>query len=102
MPWSICTESTFAGSAADNRFVMWTAGTTAAAATVFDPWTRQGFTAETERMVEALNWTVVFLMAMPYVTVAGCVGWLVYRYTRAHRARESRQGGLHIVRKGEC
>lgn len=88
------------GRAADNRFVMWTAGATAAAATVFAPWTRQGFTAETERMVEAFNWTVVFLMAMPYATVACCVGWLIYRYTRAHR--EGTQGRLHIVRKGEC
>ena len=86
----------------DGRHAMWTAGTTAAAAAVFTPWIRPGFTAETERMVEAFNWTVVFLMAMPYATMACCVGWLVYRYTRAHRARQNSQGGLHIVRKGEC
>ena len=87
----------------DNRFVLWPgAAAGAAMSTGLAPWTREGLAAETERMVEAFNWTVVFLMAMPYATVAGCVGWLVYRYTRAHRAREGGQGGLHIVRKGEC
>lgn len=84
------------------RLPMWAAGTTVVSTTVFTPGIRPGFTAETERMVEAFNWTVVFLMAMPYLTMACCVGWLVYRYTRAHRAREGRQSGLHIVRKGEC
>ena len=86
----------------DNRFVPWPAATAGAMTTGLAPWTREGLAAETERMVEAFNWTVVFLMAMPYVTMACCVGWLVYRYTRAHRAREGRQGRLHIVRKGEC
>ena len=83
----------------DNRFVFWPAATAGAMTMGL---TREGLAAETERMVEAFNWTVVFLMAMPYATVACCVGWLVYRYTRAHRAREGRQGRLHIVRKGEC
>lgn len=58
--------------------------------------------AETERIVEAFNWTVVFLMAMPYATLAGCVGWIIYRYARAHRTREGGPGRLHVVRKGEC
>jgi hypothetical protein len=40
-------------------------------------------------------------MAMPYATVACCVGWIVYRYTRSHRAREDGQAQLHIVKKGE-
>ncbi len=81
----------------DNRLVTWTAGMTTA--TGFAPWPRPGFTAETERVVEAFNWTVVFLMAMPYATLACCVGWIVYRYTRAHKAREDRQARLHIVKK---
>ena len=51
---------------------------------------------------EAFNWTVVFLMAMPYATLAGCVGWIIYRYARAHRTREGGPGRLHVVRKGEC
>ena len=58
--------------------------------------------AETERIAEAFNWTVVFLMAMPYATLAGCLGWIVYRYTRSRRAGEDRQARLHIVKKGEC
>ena len=84
----------------DNRLVA--AGMTAAAAIVFAPRTPQGFAAETERIAEAFNWTVVFLMAMPYATMACCVGWIIYRYTRAHRAREGKPARLHIVRKGEC
>ena len=87
---------------ADNRLATWATGTAAVAATGIVPSARQGLAAETERIAEALDWTVVFLMAMPYATVAGCVGWIIYRYTRAHRMREGRQARLHIVRKGEC
>lgn len=65
-------------------------------------WTRPALAAESERIAEALNWTVVFLMAMPYATLAGCAGWIVYRYTRAHRAREGAEVRLHAVKKGEC
>lgn len=57
---------------------------------------------ETERIAEAFNWTVVFLMAMPYLTLAGCLGWIVYRYTRAQKTRADQRTRLHIVRKGEC
>lgn len=85
-----------------NPFMTRAAGMTAAAAVGLAPWTQPGLAAETERMVEAFNWTVVFLMAMPYATLAGCVGWIVYRYTRAHREREAGQARLHIVEKGEC
>lgn len=57
---------------------------------------------ETERIAEAFNWTVVFLMAMPYLTLAGCLGWIVYRHARAQKTREDRRTRFHIVRKGEC
>jgi hypothetical protein len=86
----------------ENRLSTWTAAMTAAAATGFAPWPRDGLAAETERIAEAFNWTVVFLMAMPYATLACCVGWIVYRYTRSPRARDGGQGQLHIVKKGEC
>ncbi len=86
----------------DQRLVIRTAGMTAVAAAGVAPWTGQGFAAETERIAEAFNWTVVFLMAMPYATLACCLGWIVYRYTRAHRARDEGQARLHIVKKGEC
>jgi heme/copper-type cytochrome/quinol oxidase subunit 2 len=86
----------------DNRFVTWKAGTISVAATALATWTPQALAAESERIVEAFNWTVVFLMAMPYATVACCAGWIVYRYTRSHRAREDEQAQLHIVKKGEC
>ncbi len=57
---------------------------------------------ETERIAEAFNWTVVFLMAMPYLTLAGCLGWIFYRRTRAQKPLEDRRARFHIVRKGEC
>ena len=87
--------------ATGKRFMTWAMGTVGAAATSAGPWPRQALAAESERMVEAFNWTVVFLMAMPYATLACCVGWIVYRYTRSHRARDDGQAQLHIVRKGE-
>lgn len=86
----------------DHGLVTWTAAVTAVSAAGLAPWSRHGFAAETERIAEAFNWTVVFLMAMPYVTLAGCVAWIIYRYTRAHRTREGGPSQLHIVRKGEC
>ncbi len=85
----------------DNRFMTWALGTTGAAATSAGPWPQHALAAESERIVEAFNWTVVFLIAMPYATLACCVGWIVYRYTRSHRARDDGQGQLHIVKKGE-
>ncbi len=48
-------------------------------------WTPQGLAAEAERTTDAWSWTVLFLMAMPYATLAGCLGWFVYRYTRSQR-----------------
>ena len=87
--------------ATGKRFMTWAMGTVGAVATSAGPWPRQALAAESERMVEAFNWTVVFLMAMPYATLACCVGWIVYRYTRSHRARDDGQAQLHIVRKGE-
>ena len=84
------------------RAAIWMTAPAAVAATGVVPSARQGLAAETERIAEALNWTVVFLMAMPYATVAGCVGWIIYRYTRAHKVREGREARLHIVKKGEC
>ncbi len=86
----------------DNRLVARVAGMTTVAAMVSVPWTPRGLAAETERIAEAFNWTVVFLMAMPYATLAGCAGWIIYRYTRAQKAREGGQARLHIVGKGEC
>jgi hypothetical protein len=86
----------------ENRFVTWKARSVGVAATALAPWTQQALAAERERIVDAFNWTVVFLMAMPYATLACCAGWIVYRYTRSHRAHEDEQARLHIVKKGEC
>jgi hypothetical protein len=57
--------------------------------------------AERERIVEAFNWTVVFLMAMPYVIVAGAAGWIGYHYMRARQKRlaHERGSGLQLIKK---
>ena len=64
--------------------------------------THSAFGAENERIVEALNWTVVFLMAMPYVILASVVGWIFYHYTRSSRKKVIGQPGsnVHLVKKG--
>lgn len=58
--------------------------------------------AEDERIVEALSWTVVFLMAMPYVILAGVAGWIFYHYTRSSRGKVNDPSGssVHLVKKG--
>lgn len=60
-----------------------------------------GLGAETERIAEAFNWTVVFLMAMPYVILAGAAGWIGYHYLRARRKKAAHERSLQIVKKGE-
>ncbi|HEY1375114.1 MAG TPA: hypothetical protein VGH50_21755 [Candidatus Binatia bacterium] len=45
-----------------------------------------------ERLIDAFNWSVFFLMAMPYAIVFSVVGFFVYTYRRAakkQRAEES-------------
>ena len=58
--------------------------------------------AENERIVEALNWTVVFLMAMPYVILAGVAGWIFHHYTRRSRRKINDRPGsrVHLIKKG--
>ena len=64
--------------------------------------THAAFGGESERIVEAFNWTVVFLMAMPYVILGGVAGWIFYRYTRSSRKRVVDQpaSSVHLVKKG--
>ena len=63
---------------------------------------RTALGAENERIVEALNWTVVFLMAMPYVILAGVAGWIFYHYTRRSRRKINDRPGsrVHLIKKG--
>lgn len=62
-----------------------------------------GLGAETERIAEAFNWTVVFLMAMPYAILAGVAAWIGCHYMRARRKRsaQERAAELQLVKKGE-
>ena len=36
-----------------------------------------------ERLTDAFNWSVIFLMAMPYTILFSIVGFFVYAYRRA-------------------
>ncbi len=40
---------------------------------------------------EAFNWSVLFLMATPYLVVGSIFGWLCYRYRRAAAKGQSLQ-----------
>jgi cbb3-type cytochrome oxidase subunit 3 len=45
-----------------------------------------------EKLLDAFNWSVLFLMAMPYTILFGVIGFFVYAYRRAakkQRAEES-------------
>jgi len=63
--------------------------------------THSAFGAENERIVEAFNWTVVFLMGMPYVILAGVAGWIFYHYSRSRRKKvaDERGSSLRLVKK---
>lgn len=56
-----------------------------------------------ERVVEAFDWAVVFLIVMPYAILLGVAGWIGYHYMRARQKRLARErdSGLQIVKKGE-
>jgi heme/copper-type cytochrome/quinol oxidase subunit 2 len=46
-----------------------------------------------ERLMDAINWSVIFLMAMPYTILFSVLGFFVYTYRRAAkkaRAEEAR------------
>jgi len=64
--------------------------------------THSAFGAENERIVEAFNWTVVFLMAMPYVILACVAGWIFYHYTRSSRKKVAGVSSSYLIKKGEC
>lgn len=42
-------------------------------------------------MSRAMNWSIFFLMAMPFTIVGSIGGWLVYKYRRASRAERRQQ-----------
>jgi heme/copper-type cytochrome/quinol oxidase subunit 2 len=49
-----------------------------------------------ERLTDAFNWSVIFLMAMPYTIVFSIVGFFVYAYRRAaKKARAEEPAALN-------
>ena len=43
-------------------------------------------------VTDAFNWSVLFLMAMPYAVVGSIAGWLFYQYRRARTGKAGRSG----------
>ncbi|MGH7827118.1 MAG: hypothetical protein ACREQ7_18330 [Candidatus Binatia bacterium] len=44
----------------------------------------------------AYNWSVLFLMAAPYLVAGSVAGWLVYSYRRAAAKREEIDGAAGV------
>lgn len=38
-----------------------------------------------DRLMDAFNWSVLFLMAMPYATVGSIAGWIFYRHRKVRK-----------------
>jgi hypothetical protein len=53
-----------------------------------------------ERLMDAINWSVIFLIAMPYTILFSVLGFFVYAYRRAAkkaRAEERRAEELPVL-----
>ncbi len=44
-----------------------------------------------ERLIDAFNWSIFFLMAMPYAIVFSVVGFFVYAYRRAAKKQRAEE-----------
>jgi heme/copper-type cytochrome/quinol oxidase subunit 2 len=54
-------------------------------------------TGANDPSAQAFNWSVLFLMASPYLVVGSVVGWLVYNYRRAAAKREPAEAEQPLV-----
>lgn len=53
-----------------------------------------------ERLMDAINWSVIFMMAMPYTVLFSVLGFFVYAYRRAAkkaRAEDRRAEELPVL-----
>lgn len=50
-------------------------------------------------LTDAFNWSVLFLMAMPYATVGSIAGWIFYRHCSARKQEipETKTPVLHLA-----
>ena len=44
-----------------------------------------------DKLLDAFNWSVIFLMAMPYTIVFTVIGFLVYAYRRAAKKQRAEE-----------
>lgn len=47
-----------------------------------------------ERLLDAFNWSVLFLMAMPYTILFTVIGFFVYAYRRAAKKQRAEESAL--------
>lgn len=49
-------------------------------------------------MTDAFNWSILFLMAMPYTVVGSVAGWLFYTHWRAAKGRDQVKKKTPVLR----
>jgi hypothetical protein len=54
-------------------------------------------TGANDPTAEAFNWSVLFMMASPYLVVGSVVGWLVYSHRRAAAKRGQAEAEQPLV-----
>jgi heme/copper-type cytochrome/quinol oxidase subunit 2 len=47
-----------------------------------------------EKLLDAFNWSVLFLMAMPYTIVFAVIGFFVYAYRRAEKKQRAEESAV--------
>ena len=79
------------------RILLLAAGIAVAAVGVWAPIDAQAcpvcWDSSEDLISRAMNWSILFLMAMPFTIVGSIGGWLVYKYRRSSKA-ERRQPAL--------
>ena len=54
--------------------------------------------ADGDPVANAFNWSILFLMAMPYAIVGSIAGWLFYAHRRAAKRRAAAEGKPSFLR----
>lgn len=51
-----------------------------------------------DRIAGAFNWSILFLMGMPYTIMGSVAGWIFYAHRRAARKRNAAKGKAQVYR----
>ena len=50
-----------------------------------------------DRVADAFNWSVLFLMSTPYTVIGSVAGWIFYAHRRAARKRDAVKGKAPVL-----